>query len=152
VKTRYVAPLALRQVPASPGNPFGGREAYSLSRVHRVGSEPVLLEDIYLEPEIFRGIDRFDLGVSSLSRIVADHYYMEPERVHQSFSVHTPKGAQPRALHVTSATPVLYVRRRLHFLVPRAPYTPPSSSAGRIASSSRRRSRTVSIRSRRRAA
>ncbi|HEX6996296.1 MAG TPA: GntR family transcriptional regulator [Gammaproteobacteria bacterium] len=118
VKTRYLAPLELRQVPAAPGNPFGGRQAYSLSRVHRVGSEPILLEDIYLDADVFRGIDRFDLRSGSLSRIVAEHYYLRPERVHQSFRIRTLKGPPARALQVTPAAPVLHVRRRLHF--PRA--------------------------------
>lgn len=118
VKTRYLEPLQLRRVPAAHENPLGGRRAYFLSRVHKVGSGPILLEEIYLDADVFGGIDRFDLRNGSLSQIVAEHYYLRPERVHQSFRITTLKGPLARALQVTPAAPVMHVRRRLHF--PRA--------------------------------
>jgi len=115
VKTRYLEPLELRTVSAGAGNPFDGRRAYFLSRVHRVGTGPVLLEEIWLDAELFRGIERFDLRGGSLSRVVAEHYYLRPERGHQSFRICTLKGPRARALQVTPAAPVLHVRRWLHF-------------------------------------
>src|SRR5690606_31183667 len=115
VKTRYLEPLQLRRVPAAPANPLGGRRAYFLSRVHKVGSGPILLEEIYLDADVFGGIDRFDLRNGSLSQIVAEHYYLRPERGHQSFRITTLKGPLARALQVTPAAPVMHVRRRLHF-------------------------------------
>lgn len=115
VKTRYLEPLQLRAVSAAAGNPFDGRRAYFLSRVHRVGTGPVLLEEIWLDEELFRGIERFDLRGGSLSRVVAEHYYLRPERAQQSFRISTLKGPPARALQVTPAAPVLHVRRWLHF-------------------------------------
>jgi GntR family transcriptional regulator len=115
VKTRYLEPLQMRTVPAAEGNPFGGRRAYSLSRLHRVKTGPVLLEEIRLDPDLFRGIERFDLGSTSLSRIIAEHYYLRPERGHQSFRIDSLTGTRRQALQVVPGAPVLHVRRRLHF-------------------------------------
>jgi len=119
VKTRYLEPLQLRSVPAIAGqagdNPFSGKRAYFLSRVHRVGNGPVLLEDIHLDPDVFRGIERFDLRGSSLSRVVAEHYYLRPERGHQTFRVGPLAGPRARTLQVMPTAPVLQVRRWLHF-------------------------------------
>jgi GntR family transcriptional regulator len=121
VKTRYLEPLHLRSVRSvrsareAEGNPFGGRRAYFLSRVHRVGNGPVLLEEIHLDPDLFRGLERFDLGSSSLSRLIAEHYYLRPERVRQSFRIDPLTGPRRRALKVMPGAPVLHVRRWLHF-------------------------------------
>jgi len=114
-----------------PGNPFDGERAYFLSRLHHVDKGPVLLEEIYLDPEVFPGIDRFDLrprtalreaaaagrvrGTGSISQLVAEHYYLRPIRARQSFRVGGLVGSRARALEVTPAAPVLQVRRWLDF-------------------------------------
>ena len=115
LETRILQRTQLRSVPEMAENPFAGGPAYALSRVHRVDHSPVLLEEIYLDPARFRHIDRFDLQAESLSRVVAEHYYLRPYGGQQSFRIGTLVGPRARALEVTPAAPVLIVRRWLHF-------------------------------------
>jgi len=115
VTTDYIRPLELTSIGDQVGTPFDGDSAYALSRVYRVASGPVLLEEIYLDPNLFRGIERYDLRGDSLARIVGEHFYLRPESAHQSFTVAFLDREDARALEVDAETPVLQVRRGLCF-------------------------------------
>jgi GntR family transcriptional regulator len=75
----------------------------------------VLLEDLYLHPALFSGIDRIDLEGRSVAAIVDERYYMRPLRGRQNFRIAYLQGARARDLGVSAATPILAVRRYLHF-------------------------------------
>jgi len=115
VHTEYLEPLAMRTVHSAAGTSFTSEHAYSVSRLHRAETGPVLLEEIYLDPEPFRGIERFDLRGDSLSRIVADHFHLRPESAQQTFSVIPLDSARAHALELETASPALRVIRRLRF-------------------------------------
>mgnify|MGYP005849372877 CR=1 FL=1 len=104
-----------RKVAHDPENPFSGAAAYFVSRLSRVGETPVLLEDIYLHPEIFVGIDAVDLSGQSLSRIVDERYYLRPTGGKQNFRIGYVDGDKAKQLAVTPTTPILVVKRFLHF-------------------------------------
>jgi GntR family transcriptional regulator len=77
----------------------------------------VLLEEIYLHPELFQGIEVFDLtGGSSLSEIVAKHYYLKPTGGRQNFAIAYPNQERARQLEVDQAVPILAVSRSLDFV------------------------------------
>lgn len=105
----------LRKITRDPENPFSGATAYFLSRLSQVGEMPVLLEDIYLHPDIFAGIDAVDLSGQSLSRIVDERYYMRPTGGKQNFRIGYVDGERAKQLAVTPTTPILLVKRFLHF-------------------------------------
>lgn len=105
----------LRKVSHDAENPFSGATAYFLSRLSRVGETPVLLEDIYLHPYIFTGIDAVDLSGQSLSRIVSERYYMRPTGGKQNFRIAYVNGEKARQLAIEPRTPILLVKRFLHF-------------------------------------
>lgn len=96
-------------------NPFAGASAYFLSRLSLVAESPVLLEEMYLHPTLFAGIEGMDLTDRSLSRIVAEHYFMRPTGGTQHFRIGRLKGSRAAHLAVAADTPILIVTRFLHF-------------------------------------
>ncbi len=106
----------LLEVGNDPENPFAGREAYFLSRLSRVDTLPVLIEDIYLHPELFPGIDDINLTGRSLSQIVEERYYMRPSGGRQTFRIGYLDGKKAQHLAVSPTTPLLVVKRFLHFV------------------------------------
>jgi GntR family transcriptional regulator len=118
-----VCPVSLVPVDNQPDNPFNGSSAYFLSRVIHAQSKPVLKEDIFLDRELFRGLEHMDLTTGSLSRVVADAYHLTPENGTQTFFVAVPDPDTAAHLALEPDTPVLTVRRELNFpLAPKAVY------------------------------
>ena len=107
--------IRLKKVTVQPENPFSGRKAFFLSRLSRVDGLPVLVEDLYLHPEIFDGIERIDLQGRSLSQIVYEQYYMRPVGGKQTFMIEHVRGKKAQELAVSENTPILLVKRFLHF-------------------------------------
>lgn len=98
-----------------PENPFRGQAAYFFSRLQAVEAEPVVLEDIWLHPDLFRGIDRVFQDSMSLSQLVDEHYYMQPAGGKQNFCIVYPNPAKTDALALSAGEPVLEVQRFIHF-------------------------------------
>jgi GntR family transcriptional regulator len=114
-----VCPVSLVPVDNQPDNPFNGSSTWFLSRVIRAQGEPVLKEEIFLDAELFRGLDQMDLATQSLSRVVSDVYHLTPENGTQTFFVAVPDPDTAAHLALSPDIPVLTVRRELNF--PRAP-------------------------------
>jgi GntR family transcriptional regulator len=114
-----VCPVSVVWVDNQPDNPFNGSSAYFLSRVIRAQGEPVLKEEIFLDTELFRGLEQMDVTTQSLSRVVADMYHLTPENGTQSFFVAVPDPKTAELLALELDTPILTVYRELNF--PSAP-------------------------------
>lgn len=116
VHTRLLQPAQLLDVDqAGPDNPFSGRQAYFLSRLTLVDQSPILLEDLYLRPELFAGLDQLDLQGRSLSAIAEEQYYLKPTGGRQLFSIGYVHGERARQLQIAKDLPILMVKRFLHF-------------------------------------
>ena len=115
VTSRILTPTRLVQVPADGENPFAEREAFYFARLSSVGTVPVLLEDIYLRPDVFQNIHEIDLEDQSLSQIVDEHYHLRPTGGRQTFRIGYLDGEKAAQMAVTRATPILEVRRFLNF-------------------------------------
>ena len=115
VATRILQKTRLKAVGISPENPFSGQKAFFLSRLSLVEEMPVLLEDIYLSPELFPEIDKIDMAGRSLSQIVDEHYYMRPTSGKQNFRISHPTVRRAQYLDISTTTPILLVKRFLHF-------------------------------------
>lgn len=115
VETRIITPIALRTVEAEPDNPFNGQAAFFLTRLTLVEALPVLMEDLYLHAELFAGIDKFNLEGRSLSSLAEEEFYLLPEGGKQSFSIAYADEHCQHHLKVGIRTPVLVVKRHLHF-------------------------------------
>ncbi len=101
--------------PALVDHPFRGRTAYFFRRVSRTDEGAALLEETYLEPEIFSGLLELDLRGRSLATLVREHFRTEPTGGRQQFRVTTADGERARALELGEGSPVLQIRRHLHF-------------------------------------
>jgi GntR family transcriptional regulator len=115
VVSRILTPTRLIDVPADPDNPFAERSAFFFSRLSSVGSVPVLLEEIFLEPGVFQAIDGIDLKDRSLSQIVEDSYHLRPTGGRQTFRIGYLDGEKAEHMAVAPTTPILEVKRFLNF-------------------------------------
>jgi len=113
--TRILRKPGLKRVGESGENPFSGRYAYYLSRLGLVDDLPVLTEDFYLHDTLFAGIDRIDMTRQSLSHVVSEQFYMRPTGGRQNFRIGYVSGNRAANLSVSAETPVLVVKRHLHF-------------------------------------
>ena len=96
-------------------NPFDSQPAFFFSRLTRVETRPILLEDFYLHPKLFLGLDQMDLENRSLSEIVSDHYFLQPESARQTFRLSTLPDTKAGLLDLKITDPILMVERTLHF-------------------------------------
>jgi GntR family transcriptional regulator len=115
VEVQLIEPTAEVTVPEGEDNPFAGSNAFYLSRLSRVDGAPVLMEEIYLHPVLFKGIERIDLAGRSLSQVVESQFYLSPLGGRQTFRIGYLDGDTARLMAVEAATPVLIVHRYLHF-------------------------------------
>ena len=113
--TRILQETGLKTIAKNAENPFSGRSAYFFSRLGHADNLPVLIEDFYLHDTLFAGIDRIDMSCQSLSHIVSEQYYMRPTGGRQSFRIGYLSGKRAQLLDVSSDTPILIVKRQLHF-------------------------------------
>jgi GntR family transcriptional regulator len=115
VESRILAPVARDVVDPAAENPFSGRPAYGFSRLTLVNRAPVLVEDFYLHPELFSGIEAIALEGRSLSRIAEERYFLRPVGGRQNFRIAYLDVDRSRLLEVRAGTPVLEVRRFIDF-------------------------------------
>ncbi|MCF6249351.1 MAG: GntR family transcriptional regulator [Desulfobacula sp.] len=107
--------IYLKQIKQDPDNPFNQASAFYLSRITQVDGDPVLLEDIYLHPELFLGLDKINLENKSLSQVVSDHYYLKPDTGRQTFKVCFLNKKKAALLGLGKSDPILEVQRTLDF-------------------------------------
>jgi len=101
--------------PAYADNPFAGRAAHFLRRLSRTDQGAALLEETYLDPELFEGLLELELEGVSLSALAREHYRTEPTGGRQQFRVLAIEGERARALGLSPGAAVLQIRRHLHF-------------------------------------
>lgn len=115
VTTHILEKIRLKSIGHDPENPFSNQKAYFFSRLSKVEKIPLLIEDIYLHKTIFTGMDKMDLSQRSLAQIVDEQYYMQPIGGVQNFRIGCLTGKKAQNLEVAADTPVLMVKRFLHF-------------------------------------
>ena len=115
ITTRLRQKTRLKTISLGGLNPFSGRPAYFLSRLSCADGRPVLIEDIYLDADLFANFQRFDAGRESLSRIAAEHYYLRPVGGKQHFGICFLKGKMASDLGVAPDMPILSVKRFINF-------------------------------------
>jgi GntR family transcriptional regulator len=115
IETQILHPMSLVAIDGESANPFRGARAYYFSRLSRVDGVPVLMEDIYLHPELFSGIEAIDLKAGSLSMAVEERFDLRPTGGRQTFRIEYPDSRQRGKLGIGGEMPILAVRRILHF-------------------------------------
>ena len=97
------------------GAQLSADNTFRVQRRALVDSTPVLIETLDFDAELFVGLDKQNLANRSLSALVKEVYFLEPSAADQSFSVVLADKDQAQQLDVQSNTPLLLVRRVLHF-------------------------------------
>ncbi len=120
VKTRILNKICLKEikpefVKKDEENPFTETKAYFFSRLTLVEQTPVLIEDLYLHPKLFSGIDEIDLTDCSLSEIAENRYYIKPVSGRQNFRIGYPDKRKAEILDISKSNPILIVKRFLNF-------------------------------------
>ncbi len=115
VSAKMLKKIQLKKISSSPENPFTGQSAYFFSRLQRVADLPVIVEDIWLHPDLFKGIDRIFEEKMSLSQLVVEHYYMKPTGGKQNFRIVFPDRFKAAALSLATGEPILEVQRFINF-------------------------------------
>ena len=115
VKTRMLTRPRREPVDAESESPFAGREAYTFSRLSLVSGEPVLLEELQLDPDRFRGLEHISLAGRSLAQLVDEHFHLRPSSAEQNFRIATLDAERAARLEQPEGSPILLVHRRLHF-------------------------------------
>jgi GntR family transcriptional regulator len=118
-RARWLERATLSHVSDAMDHPFAGRSAYRLSRLSSIEDRPVLLETLFLDPEVFPQLERIELEGRSLSEIVRDEYALVPCSGRQVFRIVRLGAQDARTLAVEEGEPALLVHRTLDF--PRAP-------------------------------
>ncbi len=119
LETKLLGRVTRRLVACDSENPFSERDVFTFTRLGSIEGRPVLLEHLYLEPEVFPGFTRLPLAGASLSRLVEERYHLKPSHAEQSFQVAMPNDEVAAAIQVPRTSALLLVRRTLFF--PRAP-------------------------------
>jgi len=86
-----------------------------LERRALVDSMPVLYETLWLSKNLFPGLENYNLADQSLSALVRDVYFLEPNSADQSFSVINANSDQAEQLQTSMGKALLRVYRQLHF-------------------------------------
>jgi GntR family transcriptional regulator len=115
VEVQLLQPTTRIKVGDDAENPFAGGTAFFLSRLNRVDGAPVLLEEIYLHPLLFKGIERMDLAGRSLSQVVESSFYMRPVGGRQTFRIGYLDAKKTALMDAKTDKPVLVVHRFLNF-------------------------------------
>jgi GntR family transcriptional regulator len=119
LETKQLGRVTRKVVASDAENPFSEREAFTFSRLGSIERRPVLLEHLYLEPDVFPGFTQLRLAGASLSRLVEERYHLKPSHAEQSFRVAMPSHEIAAAIKAPRTSALLLVRRTLFF--PRAP-------------------------------
>ncbi len=115
VESEWLHPPLLVRVPEDASSPMAGRRVFRVERRSTLGAHPVLLETIDLCANLFRALDRLDLGQRSISELVRDEYHQRPIRGRQLFRVTQVDEHTAALLRVPRGTPALTVHRTLDF-------------------------------------
>lgn len=115
IRTIVQKGIVKESVMDDPVNPFNEKAAFFLSRLIRDEKGPVLIEDIYLHPDLFPGLERFDMKDRSLAQVVSEQYFLKPISGRQSFKILFPDPKRAEQLEVKNDFPLLEVCRSLDF-------------------------------------
>ena len=118
IESKLVRKVSKRRVPVDAENPFSGRDAYHFQRLSSVHGQPVLCEELFLDPSVFPDLPSVPLSGVSLAQVVEERYYLRPTHAEQSFRVAQAPLAVCKQLTITPSQSVLLVKRTLFF--PRA--------------------------------
>lgn len=120
LQTELLEPVSRRRIEEGEPSPLSQRTVYAYVRLGRLDGAPVLVEQVYMDSEVFPNFDSLPYDGASLAELVRERYFLEPTHGEQSFDVRGAPERLQHALELPPTQPVLVVTRTLHF--PEAPH------------------------------
>ncbi len=102
-------------IPGDKTNPLHGIRVYHMSRLNIAEGFPVLLEDIFMDAGLFKGIEKFDLIKQPLSGVIENEFFLTPAGGRQSFGIKFCRAGEAKLLGLGTNEPALSVKRELYF-------------------------------------
>ena len=90
-------------------------DVYRIERRAVVDGAPVLFEKLLFDCALFADLDKQLIKEQSISALVRDVYFLEPTSADQTFYVIQSNAETSEHLNIAIGTPLLRVRRMLHF-------------------------------------
>lgn len=94
---------------------IASRPVYLVERSSFLDKEPVLVERMYFDAEIFVGLDEIELSGRSLSELARSHYLLDPVAADQRFSLARLDATLAGHLELEEGAYVLKVERSIDF-------------------------------------
>jgi GntR family transcriptional regulator len=115
LSVRLLGRVRRREITSDPAA-LVGRHVFFLARRSSLGEAPVLLEELYFDPEVFPGLDQLSLAGRSLSELTRERYLLQPLGVEQRFSVAALDPERADSLGLAAGDSVLRVERTIDFV------------------------------------
>src|SRR5690606_27754927 len=100
--------------------PLTGSAIVYFRRLGHLNKRPVLLEDVYLNADVFPGVEQAPLQEMPLSEVVRQRYQLEPTDGEQSYHVTRGPDCVAQALSLPSDQHLLLMQLTLNFPNPSA--------------------------------
>lgn len=114
LETSLLGPTRCVVAPSAAGA-LAGRAAFFVERRSSLQSEPVLLERMYFDREVFAGLERLELEGRSLSELAREKFLLDPVATEQRFGVASLDAECAERLALAVGTSVLKVERLIDF-------------------------------------
>lgn len=115
LSTRLLGKVRRCSVDAKREQPFAGRSVFFLTRQSSMAEVPVLLEEMYFDPDVFPDLDRQRLSGRSISALARERYQLRPLSTEQRFSLVALDAERAARLSLARGKTVLKVERTLDF-------------------------------------
>jgi GntR family transcriptional regulator len=114
-ETKLIKEIIVHKETINKKNPFLNKECFFFSRLININKEPLIIEDFYIDNEVFYGIEKYDLKNNSLKNIVEDKYFLKPVSGKQNFKIGYAETEKASVLKISINSPILIVERFLNF-------------------------------------
>ncbi len=95
-------------------NPFFNEEVYYFSRLDIVEMKRIIFERFYLDKNLFKNLEKFNLENSQISEIAEKEYYLKISKIKQNFKSIITDTYLKKIFH-THNKPLLFLKREIFF-------------------------------------
>ncbi len=114
LKKIFIDKLMIKKVLENK-NPFSGKDVYYFSRVDIADGVRIIFEKFFLDREIFKNLEKFNLEKLKISEIVEKEYFLKPSKIKQTYkAILSDKYLENIFLFKKKKT-ILFVKREIFF-------------------------------------
>lgn len=99
----------------TPENPFYQKNVYYFSRIDSVEGERIIFEKFFLDTDLFKNLEKFNLEYSSISELAEKEYFLKPSKVKQKFKSILADQYLLKIFNTKPQKTFLYIEREIYF-------------------------------------